>query len=171
MVEMAMRILGNDPAREFLLVAEEEGTDNFSNKNNAGGMLEALGRADRAIGKVLHYMDTHPFRNILLLVGSDSDAGHPGIWGPLEWDEDYLLPETSASGAELDGPDGQGGRPFWTKADQFGNRHPFGIAWGTVGDIPGSDVTKAHGYRSDLLKASIDNTDIYRILYEVLFRP
>ena len=169
MVSAALKILGSDPEREFLLVAEEEGSDNFSNKMNAAGMLEAVGRADRAIGAAIDYMEFHAVRNIFLLVAADSDAGHPGVWSPKHWTSDIRLPETSGSGAQMHGPEGQGGAPFWSKPDRFGNRYPFGIAWGTAQDMPGSAVAKAHGYRSDLLRSSLDNTDVYRILYEVMF--
>jgi alkaline phosphatase len=169
MVGVALKILGSDPERPFFLVAEEEGTDNFSNARNAMGMLDSMGRADKAIGEALDFMDAHPERDILLLVGADSDAGHPAIFVPKYPKEDFQLPATSNSGAELDGPDGQGGRAFFTQPDAFGNAYPFGIAWADSADGPGSAVTKAHGHKSDLLKSTVDNTDIYRILYQALF--
>jgi alkaline phosphatase len=169
MVAKALEVLGSDPERPFFLVAEEEGTANFSNNTNAGGMLDAMGRADRAIGETLAYMDAHPERNLLLLVGADSDAGHPAVYAPREANEDYQLPATSGSGAQLDGINGTGGKPFMSLPDALGNAYPFGIAWATTGDFQGSDVTKAHGFRSDLLKASVDNTEIYDIFYSVLF--
>lgn len=169
MVGVALEILGSDPQRPFFLVAEEEGTDNFSNNRNAAGMLDAMERADAAIGKALAFMKSQPKRETLLLVGADSDAGSPTVIAPREPPADYRLPETSGSGAELDGPEGQGGVPFMSKPDAFGNSYPFGIAWADGRDTPGSVVAKAHGYKSDLLKSSVDNTDIYKILYEVLF--
>lgn len=169
MVAVALRILGSDSEKAFFLVAEEEGTDNFSNDTNARGMLDAMKRADDAIGKTLQYMEAHSRRDLLLLVGADSDAGHPGIWGMKEWPDPVRLPVTSDSGAELDGPEGRGGEPFVSQPDAFGNRHYFGVAWATESDFPGSAVSKAHGYRSDLLKSSVDNTGLYRIMYAVLF--
>jgi alkaline phosphatase len=169
MVEVALRILGSDPTRDFMLVSEEKGVDNFSNQMNAKGMLDAMGRADDAIGEVMDYMQEHAYREILLLVAADSDAGHPGIWSPKNWDADFRLPVISGSGAQIDGPGGEGGVPFWSKPDRFANRYPFGIAWGTSRDMPGSAVAKAHGYRSDLLQSTVDNTDIYRILHAVMF--
>ncbi|NDY95258.1 alkaline phosphatase [Wenzhouxiangella limi] len=169
MVAKALEVLSADADREFFLVAEEEGTDNFSNKANARGMLDAMGRADKAIGVTLDFIEANPDRPTLLLVGADSDAGSPGIWAPREPEEDYQLPEQSSSGAELDGPDGTGGRPFVSQPDQFGNRHVFGIAWAMEGDQQGSTVAKAHGYRSDLLPVDLDNTGVYKILHTVLF--
>lgn len=168
MVKVALKVLGSDPETPFFLVAEEEGTDNFSNKTNARGMLDAIKRADDAIGETLAYMEANPGREMLLVVGADSDAGHPAVYTPKNPPADYVLPMTSGSGAELDGPDGQGGRPFMTQPDAFGNRYPFGIAWATAGDFLGSDVARAHGYRSELLDTTVDNTDIYRIFHEVL---
>lgn len=54
-------------------------------------------------------------------------------------------------------------------ADAGGKRYPFGIAWATSGDFQGSDVAKAHGYGSERLVVTVDNTGIYPILYSVLF--
>jgi alkaline phosphatase len=169
MLEKALEILGSDPARRFFLVAEEEGTDNFSNKINAKGMLDAMGRADAGIGVAMDYAERYPFKNVHILVCADSDAGHPSLYVPKDPAPGYQLPETSGSGAQLDGPNGTGGKPFMAQADAFGNRYPFGIAWGTSGDFQGSDVARAHGFKSDLLGTSADNTDIYKIFYEVLF--
>jgi alkaline phosphatase len=169
MVTKALELLSVDEDRDFFLVAEEEGTDNFSNKMNAQGMLDAIGRTDRAIGITLDFIEANPNRPTLLVVGSDSDAGSPSVWAPREPDEDFQLPESTPSGAELDGPNGTGGQPFISAPDQFGHRHMFGIAWATKDDHPGSTVAKAHGYRSELLPVDLDNTGIYRILHAVLF--
>lgn len=169
MVAVALKVLGSNPENPFFLVAEEEGTDNFSNKTNAKGMLDAMGRADAAIGEALAFMGSQPEREVLLLVGADSDAGSPTIIAPKDPAIDFRLPMTSSSGAELDGPEGQGGVPFISKPDAFGNSYPFGIAWADAGDTPGSVVAKAHGYKSELLKSTVDNAEIYGILYEVLF--
>lgn len=169
MVRVALRILGRDPDRHFCLVAEEEGTDNFSNATNAAGMLEAIGRADRAIGETFTFMEAYPEQRTLLIVGADSDAGHPAIFVPRDAGPDYQLPEESGSGAQVDGINGTGGQPFMALPDAYGNRYPFGIAWATSGDYQGSDVARAHGYRSELMGTNIDNTDLYKIFYKVLF--
>lgn len=92
MTGKALEILTHDPERRFFLVAEEEGTDNFSNKLNAAGMLDAVLRADAAIGVALEVMESQPDRNILTLVGSDSDAGHPSIWAPWQLPPGEELP-------------------------------------------------------------------------------
>lgn len=169
MVRVALRLLGTDPNRPFFLVAEEEGIDNFSNVMNAAGMLEAIGRADAAIGEVMRFIDTDPVQPCLLMVAADSDAGHPALWVPRDAGEGFRLPETSESGAQLDGLSGEGGVPFISWPDAFGNRHPFGIAWATAGDFQGSMVARAHGYRSDLLGTDIDNSGLFGIFQQVLF--
>lgn len=169
MVAAALAILGSDPERDFFLVAEEEGTDNFSGVFNARGMLDAMGRADRAIGLAMDFLQTQPERPTLLLVASDSDAGSPAIWAPREPGADFELPTQTRAGAPLHGPDGLGGRPFLSQPDQFGQRHPFGIAWALGSDQQGSTVSKAHGFRSELLPVDVDNTQLYRIMHAVLF--
>ena len=90
----------------------------------------------------------------------------------IECQEDQIVLQPEAIALQpddFDGPDGPGGKPFMSKPDAFGNRYPFGIAWAVGGDAPGSAVAKAHGYKSDLLKSSVDNTDLYKVLYEALF--
>ena len=169
MTAAALAILGSDPDREFFLVAEEEGTDNLSNYNNAAGMLEAVARADAAIGVALEFLADQPDRETFLLVGSDSDAGSPTVVAPRDAGADVLLPNRDKNGAPVDGRNGTGGEPFLSLPDANGNRHPFGIAWATTGDVPGSVVNKAHGPGSDRLGSTIDNTGVYRLLYAALF--
>lgn len=173
MVAVALKILGSDSEKDFFLVAEEEATDNFSNKLNAGGMLEAVSRADDAIGEALSFLTSNEDRQTLLIVAADSDAGSPTIFSRSLDSEDAtaLLPRATASGASIHGVMGVGSEAFVSKPDARGNSHPFGIIWATTDDTPGSAVTKASGYKSEHLKASIDNTDIYRLIYSVLFEP
>lgn len=59
--------------------------------------------------------------------------------------------------------------PFLSKPDAMGVRHAFGIAWPYRSDMPGSVVNKAHGYRDELLKSTVDNRDIFHIIHKVLF--
>lgn len=169
MVRVAIQILASDPQIPFFLVAEEEGTDNFSNVNNAKGMLDAIGRADQAIGEATKFIENNPSHPTLLVVAADSDAGHPALWVPREPAADYTLPNQSGSGAPLDGINGSGGLPFISKPDAFGNTHPFGIAWATSGDFQGSTVARAHGYKSQLLETSVDNSHLFRFFHTVLF--
>lgn len=59
--------------QRFLIVAEEEGTDNFANKGRPEATIEAAVRADAAIGGMLKAARANP--DLLLLLASDSDAG------------------------------------------------------------------------------------------------
>ncbi|MEM6314785.1 MAG: alkaline phosphatase, partial [Planctomycetota bacterium] len=68
MTDVALRILGRG-GRQFLLVVEEEGTDNFGNKNNANAVLEAAKRADDALGVARRFLREHP--QTLLLTTAD----------------------------------------------------------------------------------------------------
>jgi alkaline phosphatase len=169
MTAAALKVLSNDAEKTFFLMAEEEGTDNFSNYMNAAGMLEAVRRADAGIGEALTFMETNPQRPTLLLVGSDSDAGHPSVWTAPRAEAGKPLRATTKSGAAIDGVSGGESMPFVTPPDAMGTTHEFGIAWGYGDDFPGSVVTKAHGFRSEKLKSTVDNTGIYRLIYDVLF--
>lgn len=72
MIDFALsRISGSENG--FLLVAEEEGTDNFCNNGNASGCLEALGRADDAFGTIATFIEQNP--DTFMVTTSDSNAG------------------------------------------------------------------------------------------------
>lgn len=167
MTNTAIQILSK--RGQFFLVVEEEATDNFGNKNNANGMLEALSRADEAIGAAMDFCNED--KNTLLIVASDSEAGGMELIGNegKEIDFDTPLPATDRNGAPIDGRDGTGTPPFISKPDQFGNRFPFGIHWSTKSDAYGSVVVRSTGINSFLTRGLIDNTDIYRIMYATLF--
>jgi alkaline phosphatase len=161
--------------RRFLLVAEEEGSDNFANNNNAVAALTALRRADHAIGEALDFLDRNP--ETLVLTVADSDAGGLEVYPVRESlglppDSALIhtpLPATTRNGAPLDGQEGTGTPPFLSQADRFGNRWPFGIAWASFDDVLGGIVARAQGLNAGLLPASVDNTDIYRLMYATLF--
>lgn len=167
MTEMALKILAHK-GKEFLLVVEEEGSDNFANKNNAQGALEALRRADAAIGVALHYIEENP--HTLLITAADSNAGGLHVMSVRDpADFEKPLPNRTSNGAPLDGRNGKGTLPFLTAPDQFGNRLRFGIAWACYDDVAGVVIAKTHGLNSELLPDTVDNTDIYRIMYATLF--
>ncbi len=156
--------------RRFLLVVEEEGSDNFANNNNAQGALAALARADEAIGVALEYVEANP--ETLVITAADSDAGGMEVYPVRTGDpqvEETPLPATTRNGAPLDGREGTGTPPFLAQPDRFGNRWPFGIAWASYDDDLGGIVARAHGLNAELLPTSVDNTDIYRMLYATLF--
>lgn len=167
MTEIALKIIDHK-GKNFFMVVEEEGTDNFSNINNAKGVLEALSRADAAIGVAMNYIEKDP--NTLLITAADSNAGgmHVVSIREVKKFEDPLSP-TESNGAPLDGREGTGTLPFIAASDQFGNRLRFGISWASYNDVAGAVIAKAHGLNSKLLPNNVDNTDIYRIIYATLF--
>lgn len=154
---------------QFFLVVEEEGSDNFGNRNNANGKLEALSNADDAIGFTLEFIDKNP--NTLLVTASDSEAGGLEVVGyeVENLSENSPLPEKDSNGSPIDGRNGTGTLPFISAPDKNGNRFPFGISWSCFGDVTGGVVARAHGLHSEMMKGKIDNTDIYRYLYLGLF--
>lgn len=172
----------------FFIVAEEEGTDNFGNNNNAAGVLEATIRADDMIGVALDFVD-NVNANTLVITAADSAAGglqlddvsgdtvgsnfrqasFDDLEGNVQIGERNGQP-VYAYPVPLDGQTGNDTEPFVTGApDANGDIFEFGAVWATFGDIPGSIVTKAYGVNSDRLSSTIDNTAVYRIMYETLF--
>ncbi|MEL7520273.1 MAG: alkaline phosphatase, partial [Cyanobacteria bacterium J06553_1] len=196
MLEVALPILDADPDG-FFLVLEEEATDNFGNDNNAAGTIEAAIRADEAIGVALDFVDnTDP--NTLVITAADSDAGGLevddvpiGGFGldPEQVESGFTLraqAELAAFGDEADGVlvqvDDQDGsndlpgfstdvfEPFTTgEPDADGDVFDFGVAWATRSDVNGGIVSKSYGLNAELLPATTDNTDIYRVMYQTLF--
>ena len=169
MTQAALKVLDNANTR-FLLVVEEEATDNFGNNNNAAGVLEGLRRADEAIGVAQRYLEHNP--ETLLLTASDSDAGGMRMIGiPVNPDGSYLeiLPERDRNGSPLDGIAGTASAPFLAAPDQFGRRLPFAIAWASLDDLSGGILVRADGLNSQRVRGSLDNTDIPRLMRLTLF--
>lgn len=196
MLEVALPILDRDPDG-FFVVLEEEGTDNFGNDNNAAGTIEAAIRADEAIGVALDFVDnTDP--NTLVITAADSDAGGLEV-ADVPVSGFGLDPDLTESGftirtqaelaafgdsadgtlVQLDDKDGSNDvpgfstdvfDPFVTGApDADGDIFEFGVAWATRSDVNGGIVAKSYGLNADLLPATTDNTDIYRVMYQTLF--
>lgn len=171
MMDVALPVLARNPGG-FLLVAEEEATDNFSNVLNAPGALEALRRGDAALGVGRKWVHAHS--DTLLLTAADSCASGLEVVAPHSRSEawfppDAPLPPTTLEGAPLDGVDGTGTLPFITAPDQAGRRHPFGIAWIGRDDTAGGILARAEGVNAEHLSGNCDNTDIYRLMYRTLF--
>ncbi|AFY46216.1 Alkaline phosphatase [Nostoc sp. PCC 7524] len=167
-LQVTLRLLSGKQ-NGFLIVLEEEGTDNFGNFNNAVGCLEALKRADDAVGVAMNFIQKNP--NTLLVTAADSDAGGLEVVGVTEKDFpfDKPLPAQGKNGAPWDGRNGTGSLPFISAPDKQGKRFPFAIAWSGFGDNTGAIVAKAHGLNAQLLHGTVDNTDIYRLMYRTLF--
>lgn len=164
MTTAALRILSPGP---FFLVVEEEGADNFGNFNNAPGVLDALKRADDALGTALDFVENNP--NTLLLTASDSSAGSMDVLGFPPKPE---LLARAASGKDPNGaPYGLtlDGQPFLSKPDRSGVSHPFVITWGSSNDTSGGILVRGFGKKAESVRGSFDNTKIYSLMRDVLF--
>lgn len=151
----------------FLLITEEEGTDNMANENNAPGQLEALRRADEAVGLFHGYVKENP--DTLLLMAADSEAGGMTTISYYHLSPTEALPEKDPNGAPYDGNDGAGTKPFSSAPDSTGRRLPFGIAWATKYDTSGAILVRGAGLNSDLIRGTMDSTEMYRLMYLTLF--
>lgn len=171
MSEAALRILARAP-QGFLLVAEEEGTDNFGNVNNAAGCIEAGIRADAAIGVFRRFVAANP--DTLMLTTADSDAGGLQVVGPGRQQqlirEGVNLPERDRNGAPLDGQGGTATAAWLSAPDRAGVRHPFAIAWSTLSDVSGAILVRGVGRNAEQISAAgtMDNVDVHRLMYRTL---
>jgi alkaline phosphatase len=168
MLQVTLRVL-SEKQKPFAIVLEEEGTDNFSNANNAKGAIEAMKRADDAVGVAMKFIGQTP--NTLLLTAADSDAGGLEVIGEQVSDMplNKPLPAKNDNGSPLDGRDGTGTLPFIAAPDAQGQRFPFAVAWTGNPDNAGAIVAKAHGLNANQLPQTVDNTQIYRLVYGTLF--
>jgi len=155
-----------------IAIVEEEGSDNFGNNNNAAGTIEGTRRADAAIGVAVNFINKYP--NTLLLTAADSDAG--GLQ-TLDRDDPTAPvgtvnsnPTTSSRPIPLDGQTGANTLPFVAAPDANGDVLPFAVGWVGTPDFSGSIVSKAHGLNADKLPATVDNTGMYELMYETLFK-
>jgi alkaline phosphatase len=163
MVEFALRYLA-DSEQGFLLVGNEEATDNLSGDNHALATLEAAAGADRAIALASAYARKHA--DTTLVVASDS------VNGALNATSDDLdelrgaLPSRSKNGSPIDS---DAGKPFLSAPDRFGKRQAFYLLWASDSDMAGATIARAQGPGAALIRGTIDSTDIYRALYLALF--
>jgi alkaline phosphatase len=169
MSDKALQLLSRKGKR-FLLIVEEEGTDNFGNNGNAPGMLEALRRADEAYGVMRKFVAKH--RDTLLITAADSDGGGMRMRAirvaPGESVPDKL-PATDKTGAPIDGVAGTGTAPFYSAPDKAGKRHPFLVIWPGYSDVSGGILVRAEGLNSIRVHGMMDNTDIPKLMYRTLF--
>ena len=164
MLDATLKILSQNP-KGFFVVLEEEGSDNFCNYNNAAGCIEAVKRADDAIGVAMKFIEKSS--NTLLVTAADSDAGGLEVVGDVNLPSP--VPERSRNGSPWDGKEGTKTVPFLSAPDKQGKRFPFAVGWTSFGDNTGSVVAKAHGLNANQLPTTVDNTDIYRLMYATLF--
>jgi glycerophosphoryl diester phosphodiesterase len=60
-------------------------------------------------------------------------------------------------------------KPFVAKDSLDGEMGNFAVGWAGTPDFPGSIVSKAYGMNADYLPSTLDNTEIYRLMYQTLF--
>ena len=168
MTQFALERISRNP-KGFFAVIEEEGTDNMCNNFNASGCLEAMKRADDAIGVILNFIEKNP--KTFMITTSDSNAGGMQLVDVESADEPLPPTDPEGSGAPIDGVDGTGTKPFISAPDKNGKRFPFAVAWASGDDVGSGVIARAAGLKAQELvpTTGILNTDIYRILYFVLF--
>ncbi|BAU42723.1 alkaline phosphatase [Leptolyngbya sp. O-77] len=181
MLAAALPILAANP-NGFMVVAEEEGTDNLGNNNNSRGVLDATLRADAALGVAMEFIrNTDP--NTLLITAADSEAGGIQVWQPTPFapalpdtiNTALTLPTNPTDSRTFQNPvDGSEGRvtpltTFKAKPSLDGEMGNFVTAWAGLTDFSGSVVAKTYGMNADLLNSTVDNTEIYQIMYKTLF--
>lgn len=163
MVAVALDRLESSPTG-FLLIGNEEATDNLSGKNNAPATLDAAAGVDRAIARSLQTARANAC--LTVIVASDSDNGGMNATSD-ELDElPRPLPKRTANGSPLDSNNGE---PFLTAPDALGRRLPFYITWASPDDMAGGMVARGVGPGAVLITGTIDSTDIYRALHLALF--
>ncbi|NKI34697.1 alkaline phosphatase [Wenzhouxiangella sp. XN79A] len=167
MTSFALDRLTDDP-RGFLFVIEEEGSDNFCNKINAAGCLEALKRADDAAGRLLDFVEAHP--ETLLVTAADSNAAGMNVLN-IPQGMSTVPARGPNVGGLMDGREGTSTAPFLSAPDAEGRRFPFAIVWATSADVGGGVIARGAGWQADrfLDPAGVHNIDIYAMLYETLF--
>jgi alkaline phosphatase len=167
MVRAALDVLSSIRP-DFLLIAEEEATDNFGGENNARAVLAAAKRADDGIGVAREFIAKHP--RTLLMVAADSDCGGLQVWGEPDMPADKPLPARDENGAPMDGREGTGTPPFVAAPDRAGKRLTFGVVWASEGDVAGAVLVRGDGHRArELITPSMDNTRIYAAMRAALF--
>lgn len=166
MLDFILDRVGGAPAG-YLVVGNEEATDNLSGENNAPAVLDAAAGADRAVRRALDESARNPL--LTVVVASDSDNGGMNATSDDLSDPEDLprpLPERTAVGSPLDSDNGQ---PFLAAPDARGVRIPFYITWASDSDSAGGTVVRAAGPGSRLIRGTVDSTAVYRTLYLGLF--
>ncbi len=163
MTGAALKILGDD---RFFLVVEEEGIDNFGNYNNAQGALDALKRADDALGTALEFVEKN--NDTLLVTTADSSAGSMDVYGfpnvPVKMLKALEGRDTNGAPYGL----AEDGQVFLAKPDKRGKRLPFVLTWGTVQDASGGILVRAAGKNAEEVRGTYDNTRVYELMRSAL---
>ena len=151
----------------FFAVIEEEGTDNIANNMNAYGTLQALSRADEAIGVIHTFVEENP--DTMMVIAADSDAGGLQVVSGSLVEEGAAVAASTDGGGILHGQQGAFGDAFMSAPDQAGVSHPFGIAWVGYNDVAGGILVRTAGLNYELVEPLMDNTDVYRLMHTTLF--
>jgi alkaline phosphatase len=163
MIAAAIQVLERD-ADGYLLVGNEEASDNFGGDNNAAAVIDAGAGADRAIAVALRAHAANP--NLTIVVASDSDCGGAQASGD-DQAPGRRVPSRNQNGAPQDG---DRGRPFLSAPDRNGVRQPFVVTWANEGDVSGGVVARGIGPgAAAILHGTIDSTYIHRALAAGLF--
>ena len=117
------------------------------------------------------FVDANP--RTLMLTTADSEAGGLAIIGPGTAQQvvraGQPLPERDRNGAPVDGQTGTRGEAWLSAPDRAGNRHPFAMSWATLTDTSGGVLVRGVGLNSEFITGTMDNVDVYRIMYRTLF--
>jgi len=163
MVAAALARLRDSP-KGYLLVGNEEATDNLSGENNTPAVLEAAAGADRAIALALAEAARNPA--LTLLVASDSDNGGMNATSDDLDELPQPLPTRTENGSPLDS---DGGKPYLSAPDARAKRIPFYVTWASASDSAGGTVARGTGPGAELFTGTIDSSVIYCALYLGLF--
>ena len=169
MTKYALEFLSRDKNKNFFLVVEEEGTDNFSNKNNAEGLFEAIKRSLNTISIAQNFLKIN--KNSLLIVASDSNASNPTLIDRFTSQNLFHLNKKISDKSDNLAPVDRknSSYPFASAPDQKGLRLPFAIVWPTKTDTGTGILVKGEGLNAEKIKGTLDNTEIYKIMRQTLF--
>lgn len=171
MLEFALPFLARRPMG-FLLAVNSEAADNYATNFNARDALAAMEEGDKAIGVMLRFLERHPRTHVMVLAdGAEGGFAAIGWLRPGEtFEREKPVPATDPRGtSQIDGRDGTATLPFLAAPDRYGQQHTFAVSWGARAQRAGGIVVRSAGYRAELVRGSMDTTDIYRVLYQVLF--
>ena len=169
MAKYSLKFLNRDKNKKFFLVIEEEGTDNFSNKNNAEGLFSAIKRSLKAISLLKTFVKTN--KNTLLVVASDSNASSPTLIDRFRSKTPFILNQKIKDKSDNLAPMDRlsTGYPFASVPDKKGLSLPFAIVWPTKTDSGTGVLVKGVGLNAHQIKGTLDNTEIYKIMRQTLF--
>ena len=169
MTKYTLKFLNRNKSKNFFLVVEEEGTDNFSNKNNAEGLFIAIKRSLNTIALLKTFIQKN--KNTLLIVASDSNAGNPTLVDRFKSKSLFHLNTKISNKNDNHAPvDRQSsGYPFLSVPDKKGLSMPFAIVWPTQMDTGTGLLVKGEGLNAEKIKGVLDNTDLYKIMRQALF--